>query len=618
MMISSKKSTVSFFFIALFFFLFLSVEFDAGALADNGEEESQGGVLIKGFDFTRANKPPESETLIALKQRRQQIQDMADAEQGRLEKATALTRENIQAHVKFLEDSLEELDDEIAREGDTLVPSSILHEMVSAFRDRELSLDEMNEVANQVTTAYQERGYILARAYVPEQEIEDGILKIAIIEGDVGEVKVSGQQYYNERVIRRNFLEQVKHGVVKEDLLERGLLLSKDLPSSETRVLLERGEKTGSANVVLKTEDRLALDWNIDFNNFGSELVSKERYGTSIDITDPWWGSTLSLRGVSGNDPKDSLLAKGDLSVPINMYGTRLNLGYLKGLYVVGQDLADLGMDGDTTIYGLSFSHPLVRKKNQSVTVSVGYDNKYTRTYIKDELENVDDMDVFYATVDYDSLDRYLGKNLVSLGIYRGNLNPDAVAPYTRKNADYRFIRYNLSMARIQKVYGNVNFMFRGLGQLSNDNLLPIEETAIGGYGTVRGHNSAIFLGDTGFTLSGEFLSAPPFIADKVIFGQRISQMVQFSLFYDYGRVYFTEHLRGESPDERLHGYGAGIRLYYKDFFTFKFDWARPTKKKAISEDFNYRYFMSTIKLTSEDFLNTVKSISAWWRGTSE
>jgi hemolysin activation/secretion protein len=297
------------------------------------------------------------------------------------------------------------------------------------------------------------------------------------------------------------------------------------------------------------------------------------------------------------------------------MYGTKLNLSYMKGLYVVGQELAELGMDGDTMTYGMSFSHPILREKNQNLTVSAGYDKKYSRIFIKDELENVDNLKVLYATLDYDSLDRYLGKNIVSLGFYHGKLYPDEDYPYSRKIADRRFNRLNLSIARIQKIYGNVNFMLRGLGQNSNNNLLPIEEIGIGGYGTVRGHNLALFLGDTGFTLSGELLSAPPFIADKVVFGQRISQMVQFSFFYDYGRVYYTAHLRGESPDERLNGYGAGIRLYYKDFFTFKFDLARPAKQKAKTEDSTYLYFMSSIDLTSQDFLNTFEDIKAWWRG---
>ena len=597
--------------------LLLIVDFGAAALADNGDEDSF-GVFIRGFEFVRAYQPPDSEEVIVLKERRRQIHDMADAERERLRKAPEFTQKNIRAHIAFLEDSLNQLDKEIAVEGDTLVPNRVLQELTEDYRNRELTLEEMNEIAELVTIAYQERGYILAEAYLTEQEIEDGILKIAISEGDVGEIKITGQNYYNERVIRRNFLQQLKHGVIREELLEKGLLLSQELPSAETRVVLEAGEEEGTANVVLQTEDRLALDWSVDFNNYGSELVSKERYGTTIDITDPWWGSTLSLRGVTGNDNEDSLLVSGDLSIPFNMYGTRLNLNYMEGLYVVGQELADLGLDGDTTIYGLSVSQPILRERNRSLTMSIGYENKYTRSYEDNELENIDDVDVYYASLDYDSLDRYLGKNLISFGYYWGSINPDDAAPVTREIAEHRFRRYNLSLARIQKVYGSVNFMLRGSGQVSNQNLLPIEEMAIGGYGTVRGHDASLFLGDTGFTVSGELLSAPPFIADKMIFGQRIAQMVQLALFYDFGRVYYTEPQAGEYNDERLKGYGAGIRIYYKDIISFKFDLARPTKKKAEGEDSTYLYFMGSINFTSEDLIQLLKNIGSWWKDEPE
>ena len=592
--------------------LLLMGDFGTAIQADNGDEDSF-GVFIKGFEFVRPYQPPDSEETIALKERRRQIQEMVNAEKERLGNAPELTSKNISAHIAFLEDSLHQVDKEITKEGDTLVPNSELQELTADYRGRELTLEEMNDVADLVTMAYQDKGYILAEAYLTEQEIEDGILKIAVSEGDVGEIRISGEGYYNERVIRRNFLQQLKHGVISEELLEKGLLLSKEVPSAETRIVLEAGDKEGTANIVLQTEDSLALDWSIDVNNFGSDLIGKQRYGTTIDITDPWWGSTLSLRGVSGNDPEDSMLVSGDLSIPFNMYGTRFELNYMEGLYVVGQELADLGLDGDTRIYGAGLSQPLLRQRNQSLTMSIGYQNKYARSYSQNELENVDDLDVFYASLDYDSLDRYLGKNLISFGYYWGSLNPDSELPYTRKNAEHRFRRYNLSLARIQKVYGNVNFMLRGAAQVSNQSLLPIEEMAIGGYGTVRGHDATLFLGDSGFTISGELLTAPPYIADKVIFGQRIAQMAQLAVFYDFGRVYYVDPQRGESNDERLKGYGAGVRLYYKDLFSFKFDLARPTKKKAVGEDSTYLYFMGSVNLASEDMLETLKKIGSWW-----
>ena len=609
-----RKSLVSFFLLTLCLFTLFIVAPEATA-----QEEAR--VFIKDFDFVLPNRPQETEAAKLLKQRRQQLQSIISSEKKHLEISSELTKESIEAHINFLENSLADIDKEIAGEGDTKVPRSVLHDALREYKNTYVSEEELMEIPEKVMVAYRNQEYILAEAYFPEQDLEDegGILTVAILEGDVGEVKIEGQTYYKERVIRRNFLEQIRNGVINEEILTKGVLLSmEDVPSAKTSVFLEEGEKPGTSNLVIKTQDKLAIAANLDFNNFGSRYVGRERYGTRVEITDPWWGSTLSLRGVTGNDNEDSFLVSGDWNIPINSYGTSLNLNYLNGLYVVGQDLAELGIDGDTSIYGLSLSQPLVRKKRQSLTLSVGYNNKYSKSYSFNKLDSVDDLDVYYVSFDYDSLDRYLGKNLISLGYYWGSLNPDNDAPPTRASAEHRFRKAYLSAVRIQNVYGSVNFMLKAAAQVSNQNLLPIEQMAIGGYGTVRGHETSLFLGDKGFTLSGELITAPPFLGNKIIWDQRLKQMVQFALFFDYGRVYLTDPGLGEYNDERLKGYGGGLRLYYKDIFSFKFDIARPTKKKAEGENSTEFYFLGNINLTSEEMPKLLRKIGNLWGGDDE
>lgn len=618
---SSIKSTdrnIFPFVFLLIFYLILVKAIVPEALAQEGEAS----VLIKDFDFYLVHQPDETEAAKLLKQRRLQLQAIISAEKNNLEKASDLTRKSVEDHIKFLENSITDIDEQIAKEGDTKVPRKVLHEVLEDYKNKELTYDDMRQAADEVEMAYVERGYLLAKAYLPVEEdggIENGVLKIGISEGNVGEVKIEGQTYYKDRVIRRNFLEQVKHGVFREDIMSRDILLSKEsVPSLETSIKLLKGDKPGTTNLVISAEDRLAIDWNLDFNNFGSKYVGEERYGTRVDITDPWWGSTLSIRGVTGNDYGDSSLVSGDWSIPLNMYGTRLNLNYLKGLYVIGQDLADLGVDGTTSIYGLSLSHPLIRERRQSLTFSLGYNNKYSKSYRLGELDSIDDLDIFSAVLDYDSLDRYLGKNLASLGYYWGSLNPDNEFPFSRTSAEYRFYKYYLSAVRIQRVYGPVNFILKASGQISNRNLVPIEQMAIGGYGTVRGHDTSMYLGDSGYALSGEIISGPPYIGNKVLLGQRISQLLQFALFYDYGRVYYANPSPGEYNDEKLKGYGTGLRLYYKDVFSFKFDVAFPTKKKNEREDSFKLYFLSSINLTSDEVPKLLHKIGSLWHNNDE
>ncbi len=479
--------------------------------------------------------------------------------------------------------------------GNTVIATGTLESVTEEFKNQELMLDEIKSIADSVTMAYQELGYILAKAYVPEQEIKDGVLKIRIVEGNVGKLKVAGNKYYHERVLKRYFQPQMKHGVIRESLLERGLLLTKEVPSVETRVVLRRGEKPGTADMLLDTEDSVALKLGLDYNNFGHRLTGSDRYGTRIEFTDPWWGSTLSLRGVTGNDPDDSKLGGVGLAVPVSPYGTKVMFNYMNGNYLVGQELADLGMEGMTRIYGTSLYQPLIKTGSMSLSATGRFERKYSKSFIDGDVSTLDKMNVYGLTIEFENLDRFLGKNIGIFDYSHGRILQKHDISLSRTPADIRFDIVRIDVARIQKLYGYTNLMVRASGQICSDRLVSIEEKVLGGYGSVRGHEQSLFMGDSGYTLTGELMFAPPLIAEKTIFGQRIAQMMQFAIFFDHGGVYTPHRKKGEDGNEFLSGFGGGIRLFYKELFRFKFDIARPINDKHDEDKNTYYYFMINV-----------------------
>jgi len=472
---------------------------------------------------------------------------------------------------------------EIVIEGNTVIDAETLNKLTEPYKNRELALEEMSELTDRITMTYQEKGYILARAYLPEQEIKDGILKISIAEGKIGKIKVSGYTHYKADVIKRYFSQQEELGVIKESLLEKGLLLSSNTPRVKTTVVLKEGEKPGEVDVILDAKDSTSItfgvDMSIDFNNFGTDIVGKERYGTAIGITDHYWGSRLDIRGVTGNTLTDSALLVLDWKLPLNSYGTQLGLNYLESNYAVGKDLADLGMKGRSQNHGASITHPIIKEKNMNLNFSFELARKYNKNIILEQARSLDELDLYTVAVNFDNLDRFLGKNIFSFRYAWGTVLPDSKLSPSRLDADISFDKYTLNLARIQKIYGYTNIMLRAGAQYSDKRLLSMEEASVGGYGTVRGYDSSLYLGDSGYNLSAELMFAPPFIAEKTLFGQRIAQLVQFAVFYDHGGVFITDELSGEST-HYLHGYGAGIRLFYKDKFTFKYDAGFPASSK--------------------------------------
>jgi hemolysin activation/secretion protein len=476
--------------------------------------------------------------------------------------------------------------------GNTVIATETLDSLTEEFKNQDLTWDEIKSIADSVTMAYQELGYILAKAYVPEQEIKDGVLEIRIVEGNVGKLEVKGNKYYHERVIKRYFRPQMKHGVIRERMLESALLLTKEIPSVETRVVLKKGEKPGTADMLLDTKDSAAVKLSLDYNNFGHPLTGEDRYGTKIEFTDPWWGNTLKLRGVTGNDPDDSKLGSVGLAVPVSTYGTKVLFNYMNGNYLVGRELADLGLEGKSRIYGTGLYQPFIKTGTMNLSTTAHFERKYSKSFIDGEISTLDKLNTYGLTIEFDNLDRFLGKNIAIIDYSHGRILQKHDIPLSKIKADVRFNIYRLDVARIQKIYGYTNLMVRGSGQLTPNRVVSIEQKSLGGYGSVRGHEPALQMGDAGYTITGELMFAPPLIAEKTIFGQRIAQMMQFAVFFDHGGVY-TSHLKaGEIGNEYLNGFGGGIRLFYKELFRFKFDIARPIKDKYEDDKNTYYYFM--------------------------
>jgi len=126
---------------------------------------------------------------------------------------------------------------EIRFSGNNVISTEDLEAVAKEFEGRELTLEEMSELVDLITITYQERGYILARAFLPKQDIQDGVLEIGVLEGNIGKIEVTGKTHYSDRVIKRYYEGQLEDGVIKEKDLERALVLTNEVPNVKTDVI---------------------------------------------------------------------------------------------------------------------------------------------------------------------------------------------------------------------------------------------------------------------------------------------------------------------------------------------------------------------------------------------
>ena len=95
---------------------------------------------------------------------------------------------------------------------------------------RELTLSELRAMAARIASHYRAQGYFLAQAYLPPQDIQDGTVTIAVLEGQYGKVTLRNQSDLSDR-LANGLLAGLHSGYrVAIAPLESRLLLLSDLP----------------------------------------------------------------------------------------------------------------------------------------------------------------------------------------------------------------------------------------------------------------------------------------------------------------------------------------------------------------------------------------------------
>ncbi|MBI5213154.1 MAG: ShlB/FhaC/HecB family hemolysin secretion/activation protein [Nitrospirae bacterium] len=243
-------------------------------------------------------------------------------------------------------------------EGNTLLSPDIINSITSANENRELTLAQIQAVADLITAKYREAGYILSNAFVPAQDIKDGIVIIKIVEGKVGKITIDGNKSYSASFIEKHLAAVRKDPSLKEQTIERSLLILNEYPSLEVKAALQAGKEPGTTDITASVSDKFPISGSIGYDNFGSNTTSKHRMSAALNVGNIITsGDSIMLRGTTGLDRIDiNKLSYGRVEylMPIGGDGTQIGIYHANSLYKAGEDLTVLGIEGKARIYTAS------------------------------------------------------------------------------------------------------------------------------------------------------------------------------------------------------------------------------------------------------------------------
>lgn len=438
-------------------------------------------------------------------------------------------------------------------QGNSVIASTELLALLTDLQGRTLSLGELQAGANRITRLYRERGYPLARAYIPAQEVDGGVLQIAVLEGRYGQVEVNNASRLGGAALAP--LNTLKAGdAVRSEPLERSLLLLSDTPGVEVKSTLKPGTSVGATDLLVDVQPGPPLSGSVDLDNYGNRFTGEYRLGGSLNLNSPLGlGDRVSLRAMGSEE--DQHYYRAAYQLPIGPWATQVGVAYSDMDYELAKDFGDLKAHGNARITSVYAIQPLLRSRDFSLYAQLQFDDKRLK----------DDIDLFtsksdkrsrvvIATVNGNSRDNLLGGgvNSFALAWSQGSLNIDGelnqLIDDLTAGTQGRFHKLNPSLVRLQRLTDRFSLYTQLQGQWTDGNLDSSEKLSLGGAYGVRAYPQGEASGDQGWLGNLELRYA-------------LTEAWQLSTFLDHGEVRLNKNTWSNGDNHRsLSAAGVGAR----------------------------------------------------------
>ncbi|MDR0816836.1 MAG: hypothetical protein LBN28_05560 [Desulfovibrio sp.] len=391
---------------------------------------------------------------------------------------------------------------------------------LAPYKGRDLTMALIEEATNKVTEIYHDRGYMVARAYLPPQKAKDGVIIIRVLVGSYGPSSFENKSHVRDWFIKKAIQNNLQEGKpVKKADLERTVLLISDMPGADMpKASIAPGQEPGTSDFFLESSPGKRFGGYLLSDNMGSRYTGRWRFGGGAEVNSPFGiADKLSVFGLT-TDTAGLSNAAVNYTFPIGGSGLRLDLGYSHVFYKLADDYEELDAAGYADTFDGTFSYPIIRSSNQNLYIRLNLAHKS----MQDKIEVFDQdwkrhSNVAKLGLQHEYWGTFLGRPLytsVNGGLTYGSLfiPSGEQRELNRAGADTfgDFAYASLGILANLSLSDKWSFSASANGQKSLDkNLDSSEQFNITGSTGVKAYREVIS-GDNGYLLNAELRYALP------------------------------------------------------------------------------------------------------------
>lgn len=513
-------------------------------------------------------------------------------------------RFNLMAEGKLLESgySLEELGDLsdllVDIEEETMerhVTPLEVQKLVWLIRDqrskRGITLGQIETIADEITRFYRKRGFILAKAYIPKQQVRDGIVNLTLLLGMLGEVEVIGNDMYSERTIASVF-DGMLSTPVTHAAVEENLYLINDFPGIVVDGFFEQGHQVGDTKLNINVKDEQKFYSNIRIDNHGTKETGLYRLYLDGQVNNLLgFADYLNVSILSASSPSNTNYWRINYETSFFSPRIKLILDASQNQFVVDQSsgFGSLPLNGVVDVYDIIAQYILQRSRTQNHKVELKYDEISSDLKLGDINTDALDEKLNNTTLTYyfdilEEKNRRLHQG--SVRWVNGNivigLSDNQDENYNILVADYSL----LAFMKLPWVDANTKLIFRTAAQYSGTSLSSIMRAPLGGPTRARAFPINTFTVDDGIYFGVDWVFNSPTFMDVNLGPVNLRRLIQPFVFADY--AYGQQYILFEGVNDvtgQFADVGFGLKFAYTADFHGNLQFAFPVSQKVDSID---------------------------------
>ena len=450
------------------------------------------------------------------------------------------------------------------------------------INEEKISLRDLYEMLAEIDRLFDQR-QVIGRVVLPVQDIEDGIVRVQIIEGRFGtkDLTIKRQPYsffphcskkefvpvnrlFGECFVERQF--RFRPGsVVNIKNLEEEILRFNRTYRTQLIAELEPGDDLGRSNLKLTAVVPQPVSAGYYCDNTGRETSGRIRNGCFVQLQNILGADGSFFCSYDATEGTSYFTMSGD--VPLSRFGTSLEMGYDYGTpKTIYGPFVDLDINGMSRRYRPAIRQLLRNTKEQKTDASFQVEVFNSETCFGDYV-NYREQVTSYTLGFSDVYRTPKTVRFFSFGWQAGHAGVGS----NPENDDFTYHYYHLLQSGLTKVwYPNKRWTFlaKSSAQWGLSNLSQSRQFQIGGMATVRGATEGLMTGDSGYFFNLE--------ARRQLINCRNKVAVEAFSFFDHGGVFNRGYPTDTSPADFLFSLGTGLNINLGRYFSSTVGYGQP------------------------------------------